>query len=452
MWTWGHVSSCHDDSVGLQECLGPKIAQARKGAFLVHLSMAASLARCAHGRRDQNLEACMSISLLNHRSAVLFVGALSALTACEKREKPTSRTPTENSPVGATANPELRSGTLAPTAEHTATNVEPKDPLKVADADMRKVIVELGGLGWKPVSTLSVEQARKQPTLNDAIVSLLKKEGKGAPPPLEMAKVEDKKIPGPGGSLALRIYTPKRENKDKTPVPVVVYYHGGGWVIGDVNAYDSSARALAKGAEAIVVSADYRRAPEQKFPAAHDDAYAAYEWVLKNASSFGGDPKRVAVAGESAGGNLAANVAIMARDKNVPQPVHQLLIYPVAQASMDTRSYKEWADAKPLDRASMSWFFDNALRSPEDKSDPRISLVNASLKGAAPATLILAEIDPLFSDGDMLYHALDKAGVKVEKKTYDGVSHEFFGLSSYVGDARNAEAYAGDRLKSAFKQ
>lgn len=383
-----------------------------------------------------------------------------ALSACEKREPPNAeRAPSETvpapAPVPAASSPELRSGKV--TTPEPPADVEPKDALKVADADMRKDLAELDALGAKPISSLGVEEARKQPTLFDAQTALLKKEGK-PPTPLAMAKVEDRKIPGPAGQIPIRIYAPKldgkADGKAKEALGVVVYFHGGGFVLGDLNSYDASARAIAKGAQAIVVAPDYRRAPEHKFPAAHDDAFAAYEWVVKNAAAIGGDPKRVAVAGESSGGNLAANVALMARDrkdKGTPQPLHQLLIHPIAQTSLDTRSYKEWANGKPLDKATMGWFFDKLVRTPEDKRDPRLQLVDASMKGVAPATIVLAEIDPLWSDGEMLYHAINEAGVKAEKKTYDGVTHGFFGLGASVGDAKSAEEWATGRLKDALK-
>ncbi len=403
----------------------------------------------------------MSIASVNHRTAALVLGVLVSLSApaCKGSEKPTDKTPSENAPLrGQSATsppasgPALRAAQMPP--EERPTHVEAKDPLKSADGDMREVLVEHNGLGAKPIANLGVEEARKQPTLFDAQASLSKKKGKGAPPPIAM-KTEDRKIPGPGGQLAIRVYTPKVEGKakEKGPLGVVVYYHGGGFVLGDIDAYDASARAIANGAQAVVVSADYRRAPEHKFPAAHDDAFAAYEWVVKNAGSIGADPKRIAVAGEGAGGNLAANVALMARDrkdKGMQQSLHQLLIYPMAQTSFETRSYKEWANAKPLDRATMAWFLEKIVRTPQDKEDKRLQLVESAMKGAPPATIVIAEIDPLASDGEALAKRLEDEGVKVDKKTYEGVTHQFFGLGASVADAKNAEEWASGRLKDAL--
>ena len=226
-----------------------------------------------------------------------------------------------------------------------------------ADKDMAKVLTQLQQLGGKPIETLSATEARQQPTMTDAVIALLKSEGKD-PEKLKAAmKVSTKDVTylAAAGSLPARIYVP--EHKSNESLPVIVYYHGGGWVLADINTYDEGPRALAKKAKAIVVSAEYSHAPEHKFPAAHQDAFAAYQWVLQNAQSWGGDPKRVAVAGESAGGNLAASVAIMARDKGVQAPVHMLLVYPVAGVDTNTPSYQQNANAKPLNKAMMQWFF-----------------------------------------------------------------------------------------------
>jgi len=235
-------------------------------------------------------------------------------------------------------------------------------------------------------------------------------------------------------------------------LPVIAYWHGGGFVIADLDTYDATPRALAKDAEAIVVSLDYRRAPEAKYPAAHQDAFAGYQWVVKNAASFGGDPKRVAVAGESAGGNLAANVALTARDKKEQMPLHALLVYPVAQSSMGTKSYNDWQEAKPLNKAMMSWFFEKYTSGPNDAKDPRISLVDANLAGFPPTTIVNAEIDPLLSDGEMLRDKLKAAKVDVSQKTYEGVVHDPFGMGAVVGDAKDAEEWAGARLKDALEK
>lgn len=230
----------------------------------------------------------------------------------------------------------------------------------------------------------------------------------------------------------------------------MVYYHGGGWVIADKNVYDAGARALSKLAGAVVISIDYRRAPEHKFPAAHDDAFAAYQWAVKNAASIKGDPKRVALAGESAGGNLAVATAMAARDAKAQQPVAVVSVYPIAGSDTTTPSYQENATAKPLDRPGMSWFLEHALRGPDDRKDPRIDLVNANLAGLPPTTIINAQIDPLRTEGEVLAEKLRGAGVTVEQKTYDAVTHEFFGMGMVVDEAMAAEQMAAAALKKAF--
>lgn len=205
-------------------------------------------------------------------------------------------------------------------AQSAAPTVKDSGTMARADKeDMSLVLKKLQELGAKPVEQLTVEQARKQPSAADAVKAVLK--DKGQDPVALMAAMgvgkKDPSYPTGGGSQMVRIYAPEGAS---APRPVIVYYHGGGWVIADVGTYEASAMALAKKVDAIVASVEYRHAPEHKFPAAHEDAFEAYKWVLANAASFGGDPARVAVAGESAGGNLAATTAIMARDQNVQAP------------------------------------------------------------------------------------------------------------------------------------
>ena len=314
-----------------------------------------------------------------------------------------------------------------------------------ADGEMQPVLDELGALNGKPIETLAPAEARKQPTPTDAVKALLAKQGKPAAPP-PGATLTNRNVTGAAGSLKANIYTPDGAG----PFPIIVYYHGGGWVIADKNVYDGGARALAINAKAVVISADYRQGPEHRFPAAHDDALAIYEWALKNAASVNGDVKRIALAGESAGGNLAVATAIAARDKKLPAPLAVISVYPIAVGDTTTPSYVENAMAKPLNRAMMSWFFDNYQRTPADRQDPRINLVGADLKGLPPVTIINAQIDPLRSDGEMLAEKIRAAGGSVEQKTYNGVTHEFFGMGAVHAKARDAEAQAADALKKVF--
>ncbi|WP_295853365.1 alpha/beta hydrolase [uncultured Xylophilus sp.] len=317
-----------------------------------------------------------------------------------------------------------------------------------ADADMQMVLDAHASLKPKPIETLTPAEARKQPTPADAVNKVLKQQSQPTKPELLVPGItaKDTTVAGAAGQIPARIYTPK----GRGPFPVIVYYHGGGWVIADRKVYDGGARMLAKQANAVVVSVDYRRAPEAKFPAAWDDALAAYRWTAANAGKIKGDPAKLALAGESAGGNLAVATAIAARDAGLPKPLHVLSVYPVAQTSLETPSYNTYADAKPLNRPMVKWFVDQLTRSPADLQDVRLQLVNANLMGLPPVTIVNAQIDPLLDDGAQLEAALRKANVPVERKVYDGATHEFFGMAAVVQKARDAQAFAGQRLKQAF--
>lgn len=319
-----------------------------------------------------------------------------------------------------------------------------------ADPDMQAVLDQLGAMGGKPIEGLTPEEARRQPTPADAVLALLKKQGKAITPEALVPGVSsvDREIPGAAGNMPARIYTPDGAG----PFPVVVYFHGGGWVLADKQVYDGGARGLSKQARAVVVSVDYRLAPAHKFPAAWDDAFAAYKWVAANAASIKGNPTRLALAGESAGGNLALATAIAARDGGVQAPLHVLAVYPVGQTgNLDTKSYQDSATAKPLNKAMIGWFVDKLLARPADKSDPRLDLVNAKLAGLPPVTLINAQIDPLREDGALLEAALKNAGVKVTRTVYTGVAHEFFGMAAAVKKAADAQAQAGKALRDALQ-
>jgi acetyl esterase len=313
------------------------------------------------------------------------------------------------------------------------------------DPQMQAVLTQLAALGPKPLPQLSAAQARKQPTPADAVKSLLKKEGKSTAPEA-VGKVVNRTITGKGGPIPIRIYTPKGPG----PFPVVVYYHGGGWVIADLDTYDASPRAIANLANAVVVSSHYRQGPEHKFPAAHEDAFTAYRWALANATSLKGDSANLAVMGESAGGNLAASVAMMARDSGARIPAYQVLVYPIAGFDTNTPSYQENAAAKPLDKRMMQWFFKQYLRTPDDGKNPMIDLVHADLKGLPAATVITAEIDPLRSEGKALADAMRDAGADVDYKNYEGSAHEFFGMGAVLDDAKAAQRQAAAGLKKGF--
>lgn len=317
-----------------------------------------------------------------------------------------------------------------------------------ADSTMQKVLDHLAKLGAKPIETLTPEQARQQPSPADAVKALLKEQGKSTAPE-QIGSVKDITIPSPGGQpIPARVYMPQGQG----PFPAILYIHGGGWVIADLDTYDASPRALANAAKAVVLSTHYRQAPEHRFPAAHQDTFAAYQWLHQNAAQLQADPARIAVVGESAGGNMAASISLMAREKNVPLPVHQVLVYPVANNDFNTPSYQENANAKPLNRAAMMWFAKHAFRTPQDGDSPMISLVDrASLQGFPPTTIITAQIDPLRSEGEMLSEKLKQAGVPVRYKNFEGVTHEFFGMGAVLKEAKQAVAFAAEGLRDGFE-
>lgn len=366
---------------------------------------------------------------------ILAAGGLSLLAACQSKTKSTTTDST----------------TVTTTKTDSAKIIKPSGPAPAWAPDikpeMQAVIEKLASYGDKPIETLTAAEARKNQTPTDAVMDLMKEHN--IPAPVYNVDTVGKDIPVSNGTIHIRIYTPKT---GKTSYPVIVYYHGGGFVIADLDVYDAAPHMMADKAEAVVVSVAYRLGPENKFPTAHNDAFAAYQWVINNAASIKGDPKKVAVTGESAGGNLAVNMAIMARDKGVMLPTAVLAVYPVAGADMNTPSYIKNANAKPLNKAMMGWFVKNYLNSMEQAKDPRINLVMANLKGLPPTTIITDEIDPLQSEGITLADKLKAAGVIVDSKNYDGVTHEFFGMGTIVPQAKDAEDYAVSQLKKALSK
>ncbi len=320
------------------------------------------------------------------------------------------------------------------------------DPTGRANADMLRVLTAYQASGAKPVATLEVDQARTQPTPGDAATKVAV--SMGMPAKLPVARVTDIQLAGAAGMLPARVYDPQTSHG---PAPVILYFHGGGWVTGTLDTYDASDRALAASTGAIVVSVGYRLGPENRFPAAHDDADAAYAWLLGHAGSIGGDARQIALAGESAGGNLAIDTAIWARDRHLQAPVHELLVYPVAGTDLMTPSYEETVKAVPLNRAAITWYVDHFTRGPADLKDPRLDVLGAAdLHGLPPTTIVAAEIDPLRSEDETLAQKLTAAGVPVAEQTFPGVTHEFFGMGSAVAQAKQAEDFASMRLKASF--
>ena len=318
------------------------------------------------------------------------------------------------------------------------------DPVPANAKDMQAVLDAQAALGAKPIEKLTPAEARKQPTPAQAAMAVMRREHMSTAPDPSV-KTMDLSY-GADAQEKVRIYKPVA-TKGTGPLPVVVYYHGGGWVIADLKTYDATPRFMAKQLNAIVVSVEYRHAPEFKFPAQHEDAASAYGWVLKQAKGWGGDPTRVALAGESAGGNLAVATAIYARDHNLTAPVAVLSVYPIANSKMDLPSKAENGSTKPLNTAMLSWFTHYWASSMADTMDPRINLVAADLHGLPPTTIINAQNDPLRSDGETLAAAMQAAGDTVERRVYPGVTHEFFGMGKVVHGAYDAEGFAIAQLK-----
>ena len=313
------------------------------------------------------------------------------------------------------------------------------------DPQMQMVLDQVAALEPPPIISMTPFNARQTSPLTLAVLAEV---GERGLPPLEaVGDVSHLLIPGPGGQLLIRIYTPQGSG----PFPGLVYFHGGGWVIANLDTYDPSCRALTNAANCVVVSVAYRQAPEFRFPAAHEDSYAATQWVMANAARLNIDPQRVAVAGESAGGNLATAVTLMARDRGGRMPVHQLLVYPITNYAFNTPSYEENANAMPLNRPLMQWFFSYYLRRPADGANPYVSpLRAANLRGLPPATVITAQIDPLRSEGEAYANRLREAGVATTYTNYEGVTHEFFTMSAVIDKAKQAVAEAAAGLKTAF--
>lgn len=267
----------------------------------------------------------------------------------------------------------------------------------------------------------------------------------GEPPPVHA--VEDRAVPGPAGPVPIRVYRPS----ERAGLPVVVWFHGGGWVVGDLDSHDPMLRLLAPDAGCLAVSVGYRLAPEHRFPAAVEDALAAYRWVRDHAAELGGDAARVAVGGDSAGGNLAAVTALLLREAGEPQPVLQVLVYPVTDHEFERPSMVENARGYFLEADGMRWFYDHYARDARDHADWRMSPLRApSVDGLAPAFVVTAEFDPLRDQGEAYARRLVDAGVPVEVHRVDGMFHGFFGMHPVLEAARGAWDDAVAALRRAF--
>ena len=268
--------------------------------------------------------------------------------------------------------------------------------------------------------------------------------------PVPLYSVEDLLIPGPAGELMIRRYTPCKHDD---PLPVLLWFHGGGFVIGSLNSYDPICRVLASKADCIVISVDYRLAPENKFPAAVNDCFAALQWVAENADHFGGDVDRIAVAGDSAGGNLATVSALLARDAEFPKLCFQLLVYPCTAPQPDFPSHFEFADGYLLTRKTILWFYVHYLDDPRHSKDFRFApLVAEDLSDLPPALIIVADHDPLYDEGVAYAERLQAAGTSVELANYPGTVHAFYSMSGAVDAAKRALEQSAQALIQAFRR
>ncbi len=305
---------------------------------------------------------------------------------------------------------------------------------------MRDVIRRMERAGRPPLHSLSPEAARAAYAAGSGVLEIAKP---------ALARVEDLQIPARDGHLMpARLYAPAPAQAGA--LPVLLYLHGGGFTIGSVETHDVLCRELARQAGCMVVSLDYRLAPEHRFPTASNDAWDALQWLAQQAQALGADAARLAVGGDSAGGTLAAVNAILARDAGLTLAL-QLLIYPGTTAHQDTDSHRRFAHGMVLEEASITWFFGNYVHSPADRDDWRFAPLNAhDLDGVAPAFVCLAECDPLVDEGVAYADRLRAAGVAVDLEIYRGVTHEFIKMGRAIAQARQAHADCARALRLAF--
>ncbi len=304
------------------------------------------------------------------------------------------------------------------------------------DPQARILLDQLELAGTPPMSERTPEEARAGFVMLAAVAGLAE----------EPVPTEDRTVPGPAGGIPVRIYRPRAD----APLPVVVYFHGGGFVIGDIATHDTTCQRLAAGVPAVVVSVDYRLAPEHRFPAAVVDCDAATAWVAAHASELGGDPARLAVAGDSAGGNLSAVVARRARDAGGPPIAFQLLVYPVTDMRCTLPSHTENGTGYLLDTDAITWFMDNYFADADRLQPDASPLLVEDLSGLPPAFVLTAEFDPLRDEGEAYAERLRAAGVSVTTSRYDGMIHGFYGLDSVFDSAKKATAETVSALRDAL--
>lgn len=306
------------------------------------------------------------------------------------------------------------------------------------DPQAQALLEAMKALGAPDITTLTPEQARQ------ASEARLKTRRRYWTP---VAKCQNATVPGPDGPIPVRIYTPAQSGE----LSALVYFHGGGFVLGSLEGCDPLCNFLADGAGCVVVSVDYRLAPEHKFPAAPQDCLAVTQWVAANARQLHCNPRQIGVGGESAGAALAAVVALAARERGGPHLAFQMLLYPVTDATMQAPSYQTIGEGYFLTRDMMAWFWNHYLDPKDDRTNPFISPLHAkSLQGLPPALVITAEFDPLRDEGEAYGEALRKAGVPAAIKRYPGVCHGFVMMGAKLDAGRQAIADCCAELKKAF--
>lgn len=306
------------------------------------------------------------------------------------------------------------------------------------DPQVEKILQETAALGLPAYQDLSPDAARKQ------MLSL----APPVDPMLSVKRLENRNIPGPDGEIPIRLYYPECD----PPFAVLVYFHGGGWVIGNLDTHHGVCHALANTSGCLVVSVDYRLAPEHRYPAAVEDAYAAAKWVAENSNVIQADPNRLAVGGDSAGGHLAAVVALMARDRKAPRIDFQVLIYPITDCSFNTPSYQENKEGYMLTRDLMKWFWHHFIEDAGEANNPYVSPLRADdLSDLPPALIVTAEYDPLRDEGEAYGKRMQAAGVSVTLSRYPGMIHAFIRMTARLDKAKAALYEVGGALRRALK-
>ena len=382
------------------------------------------------------------------------MGQLGKEFLAAKRKAPTE--PHPHAPDGGGLGEKLAGALAAPVDQVKAAVTGKKTELAtdasgLLDPQAQAIVDAFASFGPQPFEILTPEQARKQPGPDDAVKKVMADRGLEGPEPV--GSVEDVQIPdAAGGRQRVRIYRPA--DAGSGPLPVILWIHGGGWVLFDIDTYDASCRGLVNKTGAVVVSPDYRRAPEAVFPASHDDVLANYRWILANVDALGADASRIGIGGESVGGNMAPATCLQLAQAGEPMPVAQVCVYPLTTAEQFGESMEDAADGRPLNRPLLSWMAMHAFEGvPDGAQDPRVHLLGWSTEQRAlmPPTLVITdERDVLRSQGQQFAADLEAAGVPTNHTYYPGVMHEFFGASAVLDKAEQAQQEAARHFLAAF--